>query len=164
MKDRVREAVFNLVGPAVKDKLVLDLFAGTGALSLEAISRGARSAIAVECSFPAVAVIRENAMSLGAQDAIEVARADVFHWCRDTTPNQESPWLVFCCPPYALYTDQEAEMVGLVERLMRLAPPSSLIVLEFDANFPADKLPNPGMWDVRTYSPAVIALYEHPAN
>jgi 16S rRNA (guanine966-N2)-methyltransferase len=164
MKDRVREAVFNLVGPAVKDKLVLDLFAGTGAMGLEAISRGAKSVIAVERSFPAAAVIRDNAKSLGAEAAMEVVRADVFRWCHDTTPSQESPWLVFCCPPYALYIDQEAEMVDLVERLMRLAPAGSLMVLEFDANFPAEKLPHRDMWDVRTYSPAVIAVYEHPAN
>src|SRR5687767_11185885 len=64
MKDRVREAVFNLVGPDVKEKLAIDLFAGTGALGLEALSRGAAEAVLLERHFPTAAVIGQNAVTL----------------------------------------------------------------------------------------------------
>ena len=64
MKDRVREAVFNLIGPCVKDKSAVDLFAGTGALGLEAISRGARQAVMVERHFPSARLIEQNATAL----------------------------------------------------------------------------------------------------
>ena len=64
MKDRVREAVFNLVGPAVKGTIVWDLFGGTGAMALEALSRGADRATIVERRFPTADVIRENVSRL----------------------------------------------------------------------------------------------------
>jgi 16S rRNA (guanine966-N2)-methyltransferase len=65
MKDRVREALFNLLGRAVKDKIAIDLFAGTGALALEALSRGASRAIAIEMHRPTARLIWQNAASLG---------------------------------------------------------------------------------------------------
>src|SRR5688572_16458652 len=61
MKDRVREAVFNLLGTTVEGCYVIDLFAGTGALGLEAISRGATGATFIERHFPTAKVIEENA-------------------------------------------------------------------------------------------------------
>ena len=67
MKERVREAVFNLVGPAVKGKQAVDLFAGTGALGLEAISRGAARAIFIERHYPTLQLIRRNVQSLGVE-------------------------------------------------------------------------------------------------
>src|SRR5262245_28662629 len=64
MKERVREAIFNLIGVAVRDRHAIDLFAGTGALGLEAISRGAGSATLVERHFPTAGVIKQNAAAL----------------------------------------------------------------------------------------------------
>ena len=68
MKDRVREAVFNLLGPAVVGKHALDLFAGTGALGFEALSRGAAAATFVERHFPTADHLRQTAASLGVAD------------------------------------------------------------------------------------------------
>ncbi len=64
MKDRVREALFNLVGPSVIDAHAIDLFAGTGALGLEALSRGAARATFVERHYPTAATIKENIATL----------------------------------------------------------------------------------------------------
>src|SRR5688572_20874387 len=82
MKDRVREAVFNLVGPRVVGKLAIDLFAGTGALGLEALSRGAAKAIFLERHFPTAGIIRRNAATLGVADQCSVLPADTFIWAR----------------------------------------------------------------------------------
>ena len=57
---RVREAIFNILGPEVNDSLVLDLFAGTGALGIEALSRGARKAVFVENNIRSLQVLRKN--------------------------------------------------------------------------------------------------------
>jgi 16S rRNA (guanine966-N2)-methyltransferase len=65
MKDRVREALFNLLGPAVSGKVAIDLFAGTGALALEALSRRAARAVAIELHRPTARLIAENAATLG---------------------------------------------------------------------------------------------------
>src|SRR4029077_10034324 len=64
MKDRVREALFNLLGRAVAGKTVIDLFAGTGALALEALSRGASRAVVIEMHRPTARLIVQNAASL----------------------------------------------------------------------------------------------------
>src|SRR4030095_1178031 len=74
--DRVREAWMSIVMPHLVDARVLDLFAGSGALALEALSRGAASADLVEVSAAGVRAIRENADLLGAGDALTLHRAD----------------------------------------------------------------------------------------
>ncbi len=74
MKDRVREALFNLVGPSVKGQHAIDLFAGTGALGLEALSRGAASATFIEQHFPTANLVEQNIQLLELGDVCDVAR------------------------------------------------------------------------------------------
>ncbi len=70
--DRVREAIFNILGPEVDDSLVLDLFAGTGALGIEALSRGARTAVFVEKHPSALQVLRRNLAQCGLNEVSRV--------------------------------------------------------------------------------------------
>lgn len=158
MKDRVREAVFNLLGDDVVDKLALDLFAGTGALGLEAISRGARQAIFVEQHFPTARAIRQNAALLGVADRVEVAGANVFVWADNAAIDASTPWLVFCSPPYAYFVERRAEMLALVGGLIERAPAESVFVVESDTRFDTSLLPPMPAWDVRQYPPAVVAI------
>ena len=164
MKDRVREAVFNLVGTDVKGKLAIDLFAGTGALGLEAISRGAARALFLERHFPTAAIIRQNVATLDATPTAEVLAADTFIWARRQLPGADLPWLVFCSPPYALYTERHDDMLALVMRLLEASPPESVLVVEADEAFDMRSLPHADYWDVRIYPPAVIAIYRKPAQ
>jgi 16S rRNA (guanine966-N2)-methyltransferase len=158
MKDRVREAVFNLVGPAIRDKVALDLFAGTGALALEAISRGAISAVMVERHHPTSRLILQNAENLGVGDRVQVFAADTFFWIQhDWHPGIE-PLVIFCSPPYDLYVDDESRMRELIEDLTSRAPPGSLLVVESDERFDHETLPARCEWRVRTYSPAIVAV------
>jgi 16S rRNA (guanine966-N2)-methyltransferase len=159
MKDRVREAVFNLLGPAVVGKHAVDLFAGTGALGLEAISRGAARGTFIEQHFPTAAVIRENAALLGVADRCEVYPANTFIWAQRQAVAGEEPWLVFCSPPYAFYAERQAEMLALVGSLLERAPPGSIFVVESDASFDRGLLPDAAAWDTREYPPAVVTLY-----
>lgn len=158
MKDRVREAVFNLVGPAVKGAHAIDLFAGTGALGLEAISRGAERATLLEQHFPTAAIIRQNAQQLEVLERCEICPANTFIWSQQQAAWPTVPWVVFCSPPYAFYVDREADMVALVERLLDRAPTGSVFVVEFDSNFDPALLPRAGEWDIREYPPAVVAV------
>src|SRR5438552_17588515 len=94
--DRVRENVFNLVAPWVEDAQVLDLFAGSGAMGLEALSRGAARAVFVEADPEACRTIERNLDRLGLHG--EVRYADVLA----TIANERRRYdLVFCDPPYA---------------------------------------------------------------
>jgi 16S rRNA (guanine(966)-N(2))-methyltransferase RsmD len=160
MKDRVREAVFNLVGPRVVGKLAIDLFAGTGAIGLEALSRGATQAIFLERHFPTAAVIRRNAALLGAEDLCTVLPADTFIWARRELPQQSPPWVVFCSPPFEFYASRRDDMLELIARLWDAAPAESVLVVEADEHFDFALLPQPERWDVRPYPPAVVGLVE----
>lgn len=101
--DRVREAVFDVLGSLIgPDGLyglaVVDLFAGSGALGIEAMSRGAAAAVFVDRDRQAVATVRRNLAELGLQAGAEVVQADVLGWLAA----RPGPFdLAFCDPPYA---------------------------------------------------------------
>jgi 16S rRNA (guanine966-N2)-methyltransferase len=96
--DRVREAWMSIVNPALPGARVLDLFAGSGALGLEALSRGAASADFVETAPDALRALRENAELLGADDAITVHRRDAIAFLE--TLAAEAYDVAFADPPY----------------------------------------------------------------
>ena len=84
MKDRLREAVFDVLATAVKGKHAIDLFAGTGALGLEALSRGATRATFIERHFPTARLIERNIASLGVTERATVYAGDAFLWPRQS--------------------------------------------------------------------------------
>jgi 16S rRNA (guanine(966)-N(2))-methyltransferase RsmD len=163
MKERVREAVFNLLGPTVKSTVALDLFAGTGAMVFEALSRGAHYATAIEKHFPTAHLIRQNAASLGVSDKLTVHSGDAFFWSPQYQPPDDSPWIVFCCPPYALYQSHERELLEAIGNLMHRMPNDSQLVVEADGEFDFATLPDHAHWDVRNYPPAFVGLYRRTA-
>jgi len=158
MKDRVREAVVDLLGPSVRGKHAVDLFAGTGALGLEAISRGAAGATLVERHFPTARVIRENVAVLEIEHVTEVVAGDTFIWARRWERPGNQPWIVFCSPPYDFYVERTDDMLQLMSSLVTRAPHESVFVVEADRRFDFGTLPDAGRWDVRQYSPAVVGL------
>ena len=165
MKQRVREAAFNLLGARVEGVHVIDLFAGTGALAWEALSRGAASATLIERHFPSARLIRENAAALGVTQLIEVVPGDTFVWSRKLAQGAvadrcKRSWLVFCSPPYQLYVTDTQPMQTLIGRMVELAPAGSLVVVESDQRLDPATLPDSCHWDVRHYFPAVLAIAE----
>jgi 16S rRNA (guanine(966)-N(2))-methyltransferase RsmD len=165
MKDRVREAVFNLLGPAIKGTHAIDLFAGTGALGLEAISRGATRATLIERHLPTLKLIEQNSAALGVAEQVEAVFGDAFLWANKWTAaagadgSRNVPWTIFCSPPYEFYESRREQMLTLVAELARAAPPESLFAVEADERFDFALLPQAGDWDVRTYPPAVVGIY-----
>ena len=159
MKERVREATFNLIGPSVKGKHAIDLFAGTGALGLEALSRGAVQATFIEQHFPTADLIQQNIRALEVKTPTEIVPSNTFIWLRREPDLGPIPWLVFCSPPYDFYVERQEEMLTLIGRLFAAAPPASVLVVESDERFDPTLLPDAADWDVRQYPPAVVALY-----
>jgi 16S rRNA (guanine966-N2)-methyltransferase len=158
MKDRTREAVFNLVGPLPQGTHALDLFAGTGALGIEAISRGASGATLIEIHEPTRRLIRQNVADLGIADQARIIGADVFRWSLQQANLPVTPWLVFCCPPYRLFTERRDDLTAMLHRLLQWAPPESTLVVESDQSFDTGQLPQADHWRIRDYAPARIAL------
>jgi len=164
MKDRVREAVFNLLADSIVGKHAIDLFAGTGALGLEAISRGASGATLIERHFPTAQLIRQNVAQLGVEAQVEVIAADSFFWVRRQWTPGEHAVVVFCSPPYDFFIERNDEMVEMVSALASRSCAGSTLVIETDERFNLEQLPRSLSWDVRHYAPAVIAIADLPIH
>jgi len=162
MKDRVREAVFNLIGPAIKGMHAIDLFGGTGAITIEAVSRGAVSATVIEIHLPTAALLKQNLEMLELLPTCNLCKTDAFFWVKNEAehPSMESPWIIFCSPPYDFYVSRKGEILEMLNRLVELAPADSLFVVEADQRFDLTQLPRiPEPNRIRTYPPAVIAIF-----
>jgi 16S rRNA (guanine966-N2)-methyltransferase len=133
--ERVREALFAILG-TVEGAVALDLFAGSGALGIEALSRGAARAVFVERDPTAVRALRENlaALELAAPQA-EVRRADAFAALRSARARKETYDLIFIDPPYRHAPDWGPE---LSVQLAPLLGPGARIVVESDRRMPFD--------------------------
>jgi 16S rRNA (guanine966-N2)-methyltransferase len=146
--DRVREALFSMLGDVTGTR-VLDLYAGSGALGIEALSRGAESAEFVERDPRAAAVIQRNLASLGLDQPVH--HQDVLRFLGRTKGMFD---LVFCDPPY----DSASRVAGtLAERLPALTPETARIVTESDKRMPLE-LPFPLLTE-RTYGDTRIAIH-----
>ncbi len=121
MLDRVREALFSTLGNRVEGARVLDLFAGSGSLSLESLSRGARFARMVERDPRALAVLKENTEALALLERARIVRGDALKprsW-EDDGAAPSAYDIVFLDPPYALVDDPQSRGV-LTDALDRL--------------------------------------------
>jgi 16S rRNA (guanine966-N2)-methyltransferase len=150
--DRVRENVFNLVAPWVEGADVLDLFAGSGAMGLEALSRGAERVVFVEADPGACRAINANLDKLHLTGA-QVLCQDVGRFLVGETRTYD---LVFCDPPYDEFPQLQPRLARHVPRLLA---DEGLLVLETSARDPEPELP----LTVRTsrrYGAARITLFE----
>ncbi len=149
--DRVRESLFSLLGP-VEQLRVLDLFAGSGALAIEALSRGAGSAVLVDSSAAAVAAIRRNLASLGAE--AEVRRGRALAYLERARSARRQYDLVFLDPPY-----RHAGTLGmeLGDALGPVLAPHARVVSESDRRAPLElALP---LLDERRYGDTLIRIH-----
>jgi 16S rRNA (guanine966-N2)-methyltransferase len=149
--DRVREALFSILGSVV-DERVLDLYAGSGALALEALSRGASEATFVDSSAAAVAAIRGNLSALGVE--AEVRRQDALAYLRGAFRDARQYDLVFLDPPY-----RHASALGreLSTALGPVLAPAARVVAESDRRAPLElELP---LLDERRYSDTLIRIH-----
>lgn len=114
--DRLREALFNVLAPKLHSAVFADIYAGTGAVGIEALSRGAAKAIFVEQSRAAAAVIRENLRSLGLE-----SRALLRHSRASVVIPQIEADIVFLDPPYTMEQEYERSLTALAARPPSLA-------------------------------------------
>ena len=103
--DRLRETLFNVLAPVIVDSMFLDAYAGTGAVGVEALSRGARRCVFIEKNRAAVEVIRENLASLGVGN-----RAEVYTGKTLTVLERVTADIVFLDPPYEMEKEYEAAL------------------------------------------------------
>lgn len=171
MKHRVREAIFNLISTESAGRHAIDLFAGTGALGLEALSRGSLSATFIEKHVPTARVIEDNIKTLGLSERSTLLTTSAFLWGKRDLPKWKEgglpdiPWVTFCSPPYSFYHERQQDMLELITSIMEHSPPESIMVVEADGKFDFALLPGDVAenrreegWLIRTYHPAVVGI------
>jgi 16S rRNA (guanine966-N2)-methyltransferase len=144
--DRAREAWMSILQPSLAGARVVDLFAGSGALGLEALSRGAAHADFVEIAPASLAALRENIAAFDAQARARVHRADALRFVTKVEPDTYD--VAFADPPYRL---------GMAQRLVALwlqRPFAAILGVEHD---PHEALPDGG--DTRLYGSTAITLF-----
>ena len=144
--DRVREAWMSIVQPELPDARVLDLFAGSGALGLEALSRGAAHCDFIEIGARSLAAIRANVDKLGAGDAVTIVRSDAMKFIEHLERGAYD--IAFADPPYGLGLAQ-----SMAERWIEI-PFATLLGVEHGAK---ERMPGEG--DTRRYGDTGITLY-----
>jgi 16S rRNA (guanine966-N2)-methyltransferase len=155
--DRVREAIFNILGAEVIDSLVLDLFAGTGALGIEALSRGARGAVFVEKHPSALQVLRRNLAQCGLNELSRVLPLATEKALPRLAATGEHFSLIFLDPPYG--HGLAAANLLLLAKTNLTAPGGRIVVEHSRLEDPADAYHQLKRDDQRRYGATMVSFY-----
>ena len=151
MGERVRSSLFNIIGDVVKDAEVLDAFAGSGSLGLEALSRGAKHATFVERDRRAGQTLAGNIKTLGADDKSTISTMNLNAFI---AKNSEKTYgVIFTDPPY------DDLQLSTVSRLVKLLSPIGLMVLSYPGRGEVPTVDGIVVVDNRSYGTAALAFY-----
>lgn len=151
MSDKVRGGLFNALGD-ISGLTVLDAFAGSGALSFEALSRGAGYAIAIDNDTAAQRAITDNIKSLGLQDDMKLIRSGAGGWLNTSIAGKTFD-LVLCDPPY-----QDLQL-SLLKRLSDKVARGGLLVLSWPGNMEAPEFVGLEILQQKSYGDAQLIFY-----
>lgn len=157
----VREALFSILGNAVPGRPFYDIFAGTGANGLEAISREASHAIFLEKDARLANDIDKHVRKFEVRDKSTIVRTDVYRWAERWMPPDE-PVNIFLSPPFADLENRVDDFLKLVEQLMQKAAPDSTVTVQAEMGFPESRLADPGSWDERKYGRNMLYIWVKP--
>lgn len=150
MGERIRGSLFNIIGSEIEGAVVLDAFAGSGALGLEALSRGAAHVTFVERDRAAQNVIMKNSTTLGIVDNTKLIKAPVGSWLTTVTERYD---IIFADPPY---DDLQLSTAG---KLTKLLKPNGLMVLSYTGRGEVPTELGVVVVDNRSYGDAALAFY-----
>jgi len=150
MSERIRNAIFNKIGDELEGKSVLDAFAGSGSIGLEALSRGAHTAVFIERDRIAQKIIDKNIQTLGVGRRSHLIKANVGSWI---STNKEQFDIIFADPPY------HDPQLSTVSRLFALLKPNGLMVLSYPGKGERPTETGVVVVDNRSYGTASIAFY-----
>jgi 16S rRNA (guanine966-N2)-methyltransferase len=131
--DRVKQSLFDILTPRIESARVYDLFAGTGSMGLECLSRGAAHAIFFEADRSAIERLKKNVATLKLQSRSQIIPGDLFKWFSTTTPTAPAD-LIFLDPPYRFLKEQPEKLRKLAQSIAKNhLTPTGLIIFRHDA-------------------------------
>lgn len=149
----VREALFSILGNAVPGRVFYDIFAGTGVVGLEAVSRGATRAALIETDNKQVHEIQRAIDRFEVGPKVQVLKADGYRWAERWVTPIGGPVNVFLSPPFPdLQPGKVGPFLRMVAAVLAKIPDDSVLVIQAEDGFPLVDLPDgPDAWDIRRY-------------
>ena len=155
--DRVKEAVFNIIREKIEDSNILDIFAGTGSMGFEALSRGSNKTVFIERDIRAAQIIVKNAKMLECHHMIQIIKKDVFRALDDLAKSEYIFDIIFIDPPYSTNIEKDVILSILEAGIMDA---KGIIILEHDyRDKMLDKIGEIVKFDLRKYGNTGISLY-----
>jgi 16S rRNA (guanine966-N2)-methyltransferase len=156
--DKVKEAIFSMIGPHFDQERVLDLFAGTGGLGIEALSRGARQAVFIDIESKSIDVIKQNLQSTGFAGQSEIYRTDAVRSLKALKKRGVAFDLVFLDPPYRLHIIPQLVTTLSAENLLT---DGAIIVCEHDRTVVLPEIIDKvAFWKSAQYGDTHITVYQ----
>lgn len=157
--DLVRQAVFNMLRNDLEDKTFYDVFAGTGIVGMEALSRGAKRAIFVEQDRRQIDLIRRNLAIASFTAEATLRTSDAFTWGKHFSTHGQ-PSIVFLGPPYPLFDKERKRMLELVECIQKELQDGDFLVFQYPRFVAPEELPRGENWiRMRQYGKTRIGIW-----
>lgn len=157
--DRAKQSLFDILAPLIPGARVYDLFAGTGSMGIECLSRGADHATFFELGRSAVDGLKANLASFGLEKQSTIVRGDLFGWFAKAAAPAGRINLVFLDPPYRFVADRPQKLKQLAEKLRAHLSDEGLVVFRHDARDHLE-LPALARYDRRQYGGMIIELLQ----
>lgn len=154
--DRVKESMFNIVQDWVYDSQVLDLFAGSGALGIEALSRGASQAVFCDNSLDSIKIIKSNIEKARVADRSQIVSGDFKRCLRDMEAKNQSFDMIFVDPPY--YKGLFEEVLDTI-RACKILKKDGIVIVEHDAKRPIGQVEGLEVYKEKKYGITMLTFY-----
>ena len=154
--DRVKESMFNIVQDWVYDSQVLDLFAGSGALGIEALSRGASQAVFCDNSLDSIKIIKSNIEQARVVDRSQIVSGDFKRCLRDMEAKNQSFDMIFVDPPY--YEGLFEEVLDTI-RSCKILKKDGIVIVEHDAKKPIGQVEGLEVYKEKKYGITMLTFY-----
>ncbi len=155
----VREALFSILGNAIPDRLFVDVFAGTGVVGLEALSRGASATYFIERDVRLAGAIEKHLRAFEMARLARVYRTDAYRWIAAWQPPPE-PVNLFLSPPFADLHEHPDLLLQAVTRLQTAVAADSVIVLQSERGSPLEQHSELLSWEQRAYGRNVLMIWQ----
>lgn len=154
--DRVKESMFNIVQDWAYDSQVLDLFAGSGALGIEALSRGASQAVFCDNSLDSIKIIKSNIEKARVADRSQIVNGDFKRCLRDMEAKNQSFDMIFVDPPY--YEGLFEEVLDTI-RSCKILKKDGIVIVEHDAKRPIGQVEGLEVYKEKKYGITMLTFY-----